>query len=175
MIEYAEARAGCAGRGDGRECEERSARRVGEYLAGVDSLAAADCENHVRVRNFGLEHLNILDRCFAAVPERTDNFNSGFLCRCDYLILRRGECVLAADYRRLFAVCRADFFYILILPLPLCIIQYFLTDGFVFIYKPFTFYIHRLLFIPLPDTILINATIKKEISTMITTQNPATS
>lgn len=36
-------------------------------------------------------------------------------------------------------------------------------------------YIHRLLFIPLPDTILINATIKKEISTMITTQNPATS
>lgn len=114
MIEYAEARAGCAGRGDGRECEERSVRRVGEYLAGVDSLAAADCENHVRVRNFWLEHLNILDRCLAAVPERTDNFNSGFFSRCDYLILRRGECVLAADYCRLFAVCRADFFYILI-------------------------------------------------------------
>ena len=104
MIEYAEARAGCAGRGDVGNVKNGLSSRVGEYLAGVDSLAAANCENHVRVRNFWLEHLNILDRCFAAVPERTDDFDSGFFSRCDYLVLRCGECVLAADYRRLF--CR---------------------------------------------------------------------
>lgn len=106
----------------------------GEYLAGVDSLAAANCENHVRVRNFWLEHLNILDRCFAAVPERTDDFDSGFFSRCDYLVLRCGECVLAADYRRLFAVCRADFFYILI-----CVRAYRISGKSVLfiLYHPF--------------------------------------
>ena len=33
--------------------------------------------------------------------------------------------------------------------------------------------IHLLVFIPLPDTILINATIAKDISTITTTQKPA--
>ena len=33
--------------------------------------------------------------------------------------------------------------------------------------------IHLLVFIPLPDTMLINATITKDISTITTTQNPA--
>lgn len=107
-VEDAEARAGGAGGGDRRECEERAVRAVGKHLAGVDRLSAADGENHIRFRNLRREHFYILHRSLAAIPERPDDFEAGCLRRRDELLLRRRERAPAADDGRFLSVGRAD-------------------------------------------------------------------
>ena len=108
MIHNAKAGAGSAGGGDGGEGEERAVRFVGQHLAGVNGLAAAHGEDHIGVRHLRPEHFHILTRRLAAVPECPDDLDTGALHGFANFILRRGQCVLAANDGRCFAVGRAD-------------------------------------------------------------------
>ena len=114
MIDNAKAGAGGAGGGDGGEGEEGAVRFVGENLAGIDGLAAADGEDHVCLRHLGPEHVHVLPGGFAAIPKGADDLDAGALHRLADLILGGGQGVLAADDGGPFAVGRADVHNVLV-------------------------------------------------------------
>ena len=108
MIHDTQIGAGSTGGSDGGEGEEGTVGLIGQYLAGVNGLAAADCKDHVGIRYLRSQHFHILAGGFAAIPEGADNFHIGFGYGCGDGCAGGLQCALAADDGNLLAISGAD-------------------------------------------------------------------
>ena len=104
MIHDAQAGAGSAGGGDGGEGKEGAVGLLGQHLAGVDGLAAAHREDHVRSGHLRFEHIHVFAGSLAAVPEGTDHFQAGLFSRSRDVGTGSFQGPLAADDGGGFAV-----------------------------------------------------------------------
>ncbi len=87
---------------------------VRQHLAGINGLAAADGEDHIRVRHLRPKHIHILTGSLAAVPEGAGDLDAGPSTALRIRLSAAASAFLPPMMAAFFAVGRADVHYVVV-------------------------------------------------------------